>query len=666
MKARKTWVSLAAIALCLAASGVALANNVGAGNLTPARVDNFRLTDNQGFAQDLRRLVDVKAIALVTQVTGDAGSLAAAKALEALQAKYPDVAFLMLNSSATSRDEIAAEAAAQGITIPVLHDNLQLAGEQLGVTYAGEAFLIEPKTLRVLYHGPVDGNAATTQAKGYLAEALADVSAGRAISTAQANGKGAPIKFIERDRRATHAAISYANDVAPILEAKCVSCHQEGGIGPFAMSSYEAVKNFAPMIREAIRTKTMPPWHPDPAFGKFEHDGGLSGDQIRTLVHWVEAGAPRGEGADPLTAEIHTAPDWPLGKPDLVIEAPSYTVPATGVVDYQYPAAPNPLTEGRWVKAATLLPGDRQATHHILSGYMPKMATGPASSQLWEASYGEYAVGGESLAMPPGVGIMLPPGGAMGFQMHYTPYGKEAVDSSKIGFYFYPKGEEPERIMRHFVIANNFIEIPPGEDNHKEVAYATFPKDATLHAVFLHTHYRGRAGSLEMIKPDGSREMLISLPRYDFNWQRTYSFSEPVKVAAGSKIVATYWYDNSVRNPANPDPTKTIVWGPQSWEEMHYTSLYYQWDAETVAQPADATTEMKSMPKRMMGALDANFDNKVQRSELRGRVEKAIGPRFDDLDADKSGALEISELGGAMRLLTPLVRTSRSGDEPTP
>ena len=669
MKTRTAWVSVAALAICLTAGGVALANNSGTAGLTPARADNFRLTDNHGFAQDLRRLVDVKAIALVAQVTGDAGSLKAAKSLEALKAKYPDVAFFLLNSSAKSRDAISAEAAAQGISVPVLHDNLQLAGEQLGVTYAGEAFLIEPKTLRIMYHGPVEASSgADAQAKGYLAEALADVAAGKPVRSAQAAGKGTPIHFPERDRRAAHAAISYANDVAPILEAKCVTCHQQGGIGPFAMSSYEAVKNFAPMIREAIRTRTMPPWHPDPAFGKFDHDGGLSDDQVRTIVHWIEAGAPRGAGADPLSAEAHVAPDWPLGKPDLVIEVPAYTVPASGVVDYQYTAAANPQTEARWVKAATLLPGDRQATHHILSGYMPRMATGPASSQLWEASYGEYAVGGESLAMPKGTGIQLPAGGAMGFQMHYTPYGKEAVDKSKIGFYFYPKGEEPERIMRHFVIANNFIEIPPGDDNHKEVAYATFPKAATLHSVFLHTHYRGRAGSLEMLKPDGTREMLISLPRYDFNWQRTYAFSEPVKVPAGAKIIATYWYDNSVRNPANPDPKQTIVWGPQSWEEMHYTSLYYQWDDETVAHPADATAEMKAMPTRMMGALDRNFDGKVQKDELPGRVAQAIGAKFDELDANKSGALETAELGPAMRLLTPLVRTSRSdsAENPTP
>lgn len=660
MKPQALLSGVAALVLIVAGGGIALANNTGPASLTPARVDNFRLTDNQGFAQDLKRLVDVKAIALVTSVAGDKGSQHAAKILEELKSQHPDVAFLMLNSSAKTRGEVAAEAARLGVTMPVLHDELQLAGEQLGVTYAGEAFLIEPKTLRILYHGPVDGSAAATSAKGYLKEALSDVLAGRAVATANVVGKGTPINFVDRGRRAQHAKISYAKDVAPILEEKCVVCHQTGGIAPFAMSDYNQVKVFAPMIREAIRTKTMPPWHPDPAVGKFEHDGGLSADQIRTVVHWVEAGAPRGEGDDPLAKQAHTAPDWPLGKPDLVLDVPAYTVPASGVVDYQFPAAVNPQTEARWVKAATLLPGDRQATHHILSGYMKQFATGPASSQLWEASYGEYAVGGESLSMPQGVGIELPAGGAMGFQMHYTPYGKEAVDKSKIGFYFYPKGEEPTKIMRHYVIANSFIEIPAGVENHKEVGYTVFPKEAMLHSVFLHTHYRGRAGSLDMILPDGTKQALISLPRYDFNWQRTYTFTDPVKVPAGAKIVATYWYDNSVRNPANPDPKETIVWGPQSWEEMHYTSLYYQWTDETVAKEADGTVVMREMPNRMMGALDANFDGKVQRAELRGRVDKAIGPNWASIDLDRDNALDKTELGGAMKYLTALMRSGRS------
>ena len=631
---------VAVLAVVGAIAGTAVAFRIDEAVPVAAQVDDFRLVDHTGFAQNLRRLVDVKAIVIVSQSNGDAGSRKAAKTLEALQAANAGVSFLMLNSDlADGRPEIAAEAGAQGYTIPVMDDELQLVGEQLGVTYAGEAFVLQPKTLKVLYHGSVDG----------IAAALKDVAAGKTVSVAEVKGSGAAIVFPERARTAEHRTISYSKDIAPVLADKCVACHQNGGIGPFAMDSYDVVKGFSGMIREAIRTDTMPPWHPDPLVGKFKHDASLTNEQVKTIVHWIEAGAPRGDGGDPLKAAAGTAPEWPLGKPDLVVNAPAYTIPASGVVQYQYPTAANPLTEGRWVKAASIMPGDRRGVHHILAGYIPGTPRpGPASASQWEQNYGEYAVGGESFRVPEGLGIFLPAGGHMGFQMHYTPYGKEAVDKSRIGFYFYPEGEVPEKVMRHTVISDNLIELPPETDRHEEIAYLKFPKDALLYSVFLHTHYRGQAGHLDMVLADGTKKQLINLPRYDFNWQRTYDFAEPVLVPKGAKLVATYLYDNSVRNAANPDPKAKVIWGDQSWEEMHYTSIYYQWTDETVAKPADATDEMRS--GRMMGMLDDNLDNKIQLTEVRGRISGMIKPRFATLDTNKDNALDAEEIKAAPEL----------------
>lgn len=628
------------LALAGAIVGSALAFRIDEAVPVAAQVDDFRLVDHTGFAQNLRRLVDVKAIVIVSQLNGDAGSRKAGKALEALQASHGDVAFLMLNSDLRDgRVEIAAEAASQGYTVPVMDDELQLAGEQLGVTYAGEAFVLQPKTLKVLYHGTVDGADA----------ALKDIAAGKAVAITEVKGSGASIAFPERGRIAEHRKISYSRDVAPVLAAKCVDCHQNGGIGPFAMDSYEVVKGMGPMIREAIRTDTMPPWHPDPLVGKFKHDASLTNEQVKTIVHWIEAGAPRGDGGDPLKAAAGTAPEWPLGKPDLVINAPAYTIPPSGEVQYQYPTAANPLTTGRWVKAASIMPGDRRGVHHILAGYIPGTPrTGPASAGQWEQNYGEYAVGGESFRVPEGLGIFLPPGGHMGFQMHYTPYGKEAVDNSKIGFYFYPEGEVPEKVMHHTVISDNLIELPPETDKHEEIAYLKFPKDALLYSVFLHTHYRGQAGHLDMVLPDGTKKQLINLPRYDFNWQRTYDFAEPVLVPKGAKLVATYLYDNSVRNAANPNPKEKVIWGDQSWEEMHYTSIYYQWTDETTAKPADATDEMRA--GRLLGMMDDNLDEKIQLTEIRGRVSGMLKPRFAQLDVNKDDGVDAEELKAASDL----------------
>lgn len=635
---------VAVVAIAGAIAGTAMAYRVGDTVKVATAADDFRLVDQTNLAQSLRRLVDVDSIVVVSQVNGDAGSRAAGKALEALQAQYPKSRFMMLNSTlGTTRAQVAAEAKSQGYTFSVLHDDLQLAGEQLGVTHAGEAFLLQPKTLKVLYHGTVEG----------AGKALADLKAGRPIAVTEVKATGTAIAFPERTRTAEHAKISYESDIAPVLQAKCVACHSEGGIGPFAMKDYATVKGWAPMIREAIRTKTMPPWHADPLVGKFKHDASLSSDQVKMIVHWVEAGAPRTGGADPLAISAKVALEWPKGKPDLEIDIPAYKIPASGTVEYQYPTTGNSTTESRWVKSTTILPGERRGVHHILMGYIAgKPLEGPASASQWSNSYGEFAVGGGDWSVPDGWGVELPPGGNFGFQMHYTPFGKESVDASKVGLYFYPKDKAPTKIMRHAVVTNNFIELPAETDFHKEVGYMKFPKDATLFSMLMHAHLRGQAAKVEMIEPDGKRTTILNLPRYDFNWQRYYDFAEPLKIKAGTKIVSTWWYDNTVRNGANPDPKDNVVWGEQSWEEMHYASMFYQWDDERVGAEADATDQLKAT--NVLGSLDANFDEKVELSELHGRVLDAMKPVFASYDADKSGALDQKELKAAMPVLGKL------------
>jgi mono/diheme cytochrome c family protein len=665
MKFRIALVSVAAMAAAIGA-GVSFADraDLPATISAPAKADNFRLVDNTGLAQDLRRLVDVKAIVVMAQVNGDKGSRKAAKSLEALKAKNPDVAFLMVNSSlADTREQIAAEAASQGYTIPVLDDDLQFAGEQLGFQVAGEVRMLEPKTLRVLYAGPVDKSGARKRAKGYLAEALAAVEANKAPMVASVSAKGAVIAFPERARRDQHAALSYARDIAPILEARCVVCHQDGGIGPFAMTNYDVVRGFAPMIREAVRTDTMPPWHPDSAVGAFHNNPDLTKDEARKLVHWIEAGALRGDGEDPLAKVAHVAPDWPLGKPDLVLDIPEFKLPASGAVDYQYPISLNPLKESRWVRASAYLPGERRGVHHILGGYLSNPAgSGQEAMGRWEASYGDFAVGGDAFILPPDIGIELPAGGGVNYQMHYTPFGKEATDRSRLGLYFYPEGQTPKYAMRHGRIIDAFIEIPPGEELHPEIAYTSFDKDALLYAFFLHTHYRGRAAKVELITPDGARKTLINLPRYDFNWQRTYSFAEPVLAPAGSRVAVTYWYDNSVRNPVNPDPTVKVRNGEQSWQEMHYTSFYYRWKDETTDKPFPRSAPNPAV--MLMGQLDSNLNGGVERSELGGLLEPVLGPRFSDLDRNASGNLDGREIMSAAPLIMGVIRSlvpSRSG-----
>src|SRR6185503_5428600 len=259
-------------------------------------------------------------------------------------------------------EAVTAEANALNINMPVLMDDDQLVGEQLGVSKTSEVLVLDPKTWSIAYRGPLAGGE----------KALDAVISGQPVGVSSAPVKGTAISFPDATAKAKadFRKISYEKTVAPIIEAKCVACHEQGGIAPFAFDSYEKVKGFAPMMREAIRTDRMPPWDPDPHVGKFKDDKSLSADQIKTLVHWIEAGAPRGDGVDPLAATKHVAPDWPLGKPDLIIDIPEYKIPASGVVDYQYPVVANPVTEGKWLKASTTQVDQRQAVHHILSGFI--------------------------------------------------------------------------------------------------------------------------------------------------------------------------------------------------------------------------------------------------------------------------------------------------------
>ncbi len=616
-----------------------------------ARIDNFRLVSAEGRAHELYRLKDAPAIVVVMHAAGSPDTAKAAVALEALRAQFAPkgVEFMMVNSNPhDTREMVLADAQKNNISVPVLQDNLQLVGGQIGASRVGQAFVIEPKTMKIVYSGPL------------AAEPISALVAGQAVTTASLPVDAQSISFPSRtpEAKAGFAKISYTDTIAPMLEQKCVACHQEGGIAPFAFDNYERVKQFSGMIREAVRTDRMPPWDPDPFVAKFKDDKSLSGDQIQTLVAWVEAGAPRGEGKDPLAMVRHVAPEWPLGKPDLVVDIPKYTIPATGYVDYQYPTVANPLKEGRWLKAATAKVSQRQGVHHILSGVIPEGAT-QRGMQAWGGAVGGYTVGMESTVAPNGIGSWVPAGGEFGYQMHYTPFGKEAVSAEQIGLYFYKEGEMPDLIMREMPLVDQFIEIPANDGNHKEIAYFLFPKDAILHTAVVHAHYRGTYSKLEVMDPTGKRETILNVPFYDFNWQRMYEFEKPIEIKAGSKVIATYIYDNSKRNPANPDPSKTIVWGDQSFEEMFYTSLRYLWKDETAAKQTNYDQLMNKT--RLLGMLDDNLDEKVQMAELRGQFKTMIGSpmAFGMVDSNKDGGIDMQEFEAVM----PMMR-QRGGQQP--
>ncbi len=633
------------------APGMVMATAATSGTVIPEYVEDFRLIDHEGESHQLFYHADAPAVVIMTQGNGCPIVRGAVPDYLALRDKYAGtgVQFLMMNSNMQdSRAEIAAEAEEFGIDMPILHDVNQIIGQSMGVDRTAQVFVLDPaQGFKVVYYGPLNDRQTYERQRAeaketYVDDVLTAVMAGEDVAVASpAIRAGCMINFPVRKKREEIASLSYVSDIAPILKDNCVACHQEGGIGPWAMSDYETIEGWAPMMRQVIRTDRMPPWHADSEIGAFHDDRSLSPEETTTLINWIEAGAKRGEGEDPLAKLNLHAEDWPLGEPDLLLTLPAHTVPANGIVDYVYPVVANPLTEDRWLKSTTIKAGNRQVVHHVLSGYMSEMPEDArGSTSRWEFSTGGYAVGAESNIHADNAGVPFPAGGAIGFQMHYTPYGKEVVDETQIGFYFHD--EQPELLDRSTVIIDASIEIPAGAARHKETAYVEFPYDAELLAAFPHAHYRGHASNLRIRYPDGTEEMLLSLPRYDFNWQRTYAFETPIEVPAGSRLIADYIYDNSTANVSNPDADAKVTWGEQSHEEMLFTSLSYRWKGETTANRLDEQ-ETRLRESRMLTAMDDNMDGQVTQDEMKGMLGARLKPSFERMDLDSDGALTIDE-----------------------
>jgi hypothetical protein len=560
--------------LCLPGLAVALAPG--------ERVDNFRLLDHAGASHELYYLSDAKAVVLMAYGNGCPIVRQALPTLREIRDRYRahGVEFLLIDPNRQDdRAAVAEEAKSFGIDLPILMDDTQLIGESLALSRTAEVLVIDPKTWKLVYRGPVDDRLAygaqrPAARKRYLIDALDAVLAGKAPAETQVDPVGCLLDLPGPAEHAGRGKISYSEQIAPLLTEKCVSCHRAGGVGPFAMDRYETVRGFAPMIREVIRTKRMPPWHADPHYGAFNGDRSLSVEQAKLLVHWVEAGAPRGDGPDPLATASPAQTEWTFGTPDLIVEVPAFEVPATGVVDYQYVRAKNPLDRDVWIRAIEIRPGDRSVVHHVLAG-LDDPGNGnerKIRGQLWDL--GGYSPGLSPVPYPAGTGVLVRKDADFRFQMHYTPIGKAATDVTRLGLYF--AKEPPKDRLRIALFYDASFEIPPHAKAYTKSAEYVFDHDALLYSLMPHAHLRGKAAKFTAYYPDGKQEVLLSVPKYDFSWQTIYALREPKAMPAGTRIVLDMTWDNSAQNPANPDPDKAVRWGDQTWDEMNVGWIRYR------------------------------------------------------------------------------------------
>jgi hypothetical protein len=370
---------------------------------------------------------------------------------------------------------------------------------------------------------------------------------------------------------------TFSKDVAPILYKSCVECHRPDAMAPMALISYEDARPWARAIKQKVSRREMPPWGADPTIGRFSNDVSLKQSEIDTIAAWVDGGAPQGDPAE-LPSVPKFAAGWSIGKPDLVFKMQQpFNVPADGTVPYSYVTIPTNLKEDIWIRGVELKPTDRRVVHHIISTLVegndkppdptPKLTRDPSRKELG-GGLGGLVPGRLYSLYEDGVARKIPAGADIVLQMHYTTIGQPITDQTEIGIVLAKEPPAKLRAEGGGAIPNMGFAIPPGDPNYEVVGKQTFDRDTFLSSLYPHMHVRGKDAQYSIIYPDGREEVVLRVPKYDFNWQLSYKLAEPTFMPKGSTLKVTMHYDNSTGNRFNPDPTATVRWGEQTWEEM--------------------------------------------------------------------------------------------------
>lgn len=548
----------------------------GSAALAADRISDFSLVDADGRFFQLSRHTNQEAIVLFAYDPASRDARRAVSDLDDLAEQFADqaVEFAVIDVSA-STDKVAMreEAEDEDIAFRILMDDTRIVSEELGISRVAEAIIINPTAREVVYRGALssrtaEGSRSERNDASYVADALTAILADAEVPADALASRGDEIAYTQID------ALSYANDIAPILEQRCVTCHQEGGIAPFAMSNHQMVQGWSPMIRETLITKRMPPGQIDNEYvDSFHGVNHITIEETQKLISWIDNGSVNKDSNDPL-AELMLEPvKWLNGEPDIVIQIPEQQIPATGVQDYRNLTVPLDIDEDIWVKAVEFEAGDPTVLHHIIA-----FSYGPDGINEFEIlnqgiGLGAYAPGNELNLYPEGAGYPLKAGGGLLLQMHYTTSGKETTDASEIGLYLWD--DEPERAILGGSAADMDINIPPFAGDHEMVATKKFRTDSYLTMLGPHMHYRGFDANFKLQYPDGRVEEVLNVPNYQFNWQKTYDFKEPLFLPAGTELVFRGTFDNSDMNPFNPDPSQTLTWGEQTWQEMFFGFFRY-------------------------------------------------------------------------------------------
>ena len=518
---------------------------------------------------------------------GDPASVAAAEAVgAAASARGSDeITWLAISASAKDHPGAAALAAAR---VPVLFDPDRVVATDSGVARAGTVLLLDGD-FTVVYRGPADdrfdGTRLAARADNdYLGNALDALLAGEEVDPAEMPENGADLWAGAQPRK-----VDWASDVAPLLHRHCAECHRPGQPAPMELLDYDDAAGWAPMIAEVAHSTRMPPWFANPRHGRWKNERRLTETEKKTLELFAAQGAPQGDLAKAPAAPTFADPEWRISTPDVVIELPEpQPIPAEGVVQYRYAEVDPGFTEDQWIQASDCSPSARRQTHHVIAYVLPpgKKAREVLSNPVGVLSLGAlagWAPGTDAMNLPDGQAIRIAKGSTILFGLHYNPNGTAATDRTRIAFRRTRVPVVTE--LKNDAIMKFDFRIKPHDGEATFTASRAIERDGLLLEMTPHMHVRGKAMRYELER-GGVRRLLLDVPRYDFNWQISYEPLVPIELKRGDQLLLTAVYDNSKGNPHNPDPSRTVTWGDQSFEEMMIG--YFDWYDPKAPPPAGA------------------------------------------------------------------------------
>ncbi len=619
------------------------------------KVSNFTLKDFRGAEHSLSGYSQDKAV--VVAVLGTECPLAKLYGvrLAELQKKYgpQKVAFVGLNANVQdSITEIAAYARTHKIEFPILKDLGNRVVDELGAVRTPEVFLLDQKRV-IRYHGRIDdqygvGYIRDEPTRHDLTLALDQLLAGKEVESPQTESVGCHIGRVQHPKE--DATVTFSNQIARILQKRCMECHREGEIAPFSLSDYEEVVGWAEMIKEVVSKGRMPPWHADPTHRHFANDRSMPLEEKQLIYQWVADGAPLGD-IKQLPAPRKFVEGWQLPRePDLILDVSEepFEVKAEGEVRYQWFSKETNLKEDKWLQAAQILPGNRAVVHHILAF---TRQPGERRRGGGDGFLVAYVPGLRPRPFPKGMAKRIPAGSELVFQVHYTPIGSIQFDQSKIGLIFADPDEVTHEV-RTTQAANASFKILPGASNQEvKATSAPAPRELLLLSMMPHMHLRGKSFEYQAWLPGDKKETLLDIPAYDFNWQTSYRLDEPLVLPKGSRIRCVAHFDNSDRNLNNPDSTKTVRWGDQTWDEMMigYFDIAWPIDSKANGQSLPANLggggDPRSAAERLIATLDKNDDGKLARDE----VERRLLVFFVLIDKDKDRVVTLEEMTAAIK-----------------